>query len=61
MIREYSILHKRIITDSEATSQVSEYNPVNLPQPKMIQLDELEQTVLGLVKKTFVQASQTGD
>ena len=50
------------MADSEATaSQVSDNNSVNPLQPKMIQLDELEQTVLGLVKKTFEQASQTGD
>ena len=50
------------MADSEATtSQVSEHNPINPPQPKMIRLDELEKTVLGLVKKIFVQASQTGD
>ena len=56
----------RIMVDPEATmsqvSQPSNMNFVYLPPAKMICLDKLEQTVLGLVKKTFEQASQhTGD
>ena len=54
---EYINTETRIMADSEATtsqvSQASNNDSVNPPLAKMIRLDELEQTVLGLVKKTF--------
>ena len=47
------------MADTEATmSQTSNNSSVNPPLAKMIHLDELEQTVLGLVKKTFKEATK---
>ena len=48
-----------------STSQVSQATgnePLNIPLVKMIRLEDLEQTVLGLVKKNLDQTTQqTGD
>lgn len=60
------IYNKDIMADPEPStpqiSQASGDGSVNPPLAKMIHLEELEQTVLGLVKKSFKQAYlQTGD
>ena len=34
-------------------------DPADLPPAKMVRLDELEQTVMGLVKKSLEQAGQS--
>ena len=52
-------METRIIAKSKAlTFQVSQNKPFNPPPAKMICLKQVEQIVLGLVKKTLEQASQ---
>lgn len=64
-VHEYSVKTSRIKDPKASTSQISQASrdkPVNPPPAKMIRLEELEQTVVGLVKKSFKQAAhQTND
>ena len=57
--REYLRRYTRTMAEQEPqVPQTSGSEPGNPPPAKMIRLENLEQTVLGLVKKGFEQASQ---